>query len=336
SLAEQHGDGFAVILSGSGSDGAVGVRAVKEKGGLILVQDPEEAEYPMMPRSAIASGADFVLPVKELAPQVAELIRTKAHVDALSLSESDEELLRRILGHLRARTGHDFSKYKRATIMRRLSRRMQVAQTEGFEPYLAHLRRSPEEVQALFNDLLISVTSFFRDPDAWAALTTTVIPHLFEKEHSDDPVRVWVPGCATGEEAYSIAILLLEEAARHEIRPEIQIFASDLDGAALAAAREGSYPSAIEVDVSEERLRRFFTKEARLYRIKREVRDLVLFATHSIFKDPPFSRLDMISCRNLLIYLDRDLQRQVVSTFNYALRRGGFLFLGASESADNP
>ncbi len=336
SLAEQHGDGFAIILSGSGSDGAVGVRAVREKGGLILVQDPAEAEYASMPRSAISSGADFVLPVKQLAAQLVELIQAKDHVPQQELNDKDEDVFRRILGQLRGKTGQDFSKYKRATVMRRLARRMQIAQTESLESYSNYLREHPEEVQALFNDLLISVTSFFRDPSAYKVLAEDVVPNLFTNQSDDHSVRVWVPGCATGEEAYSIAMLLLEEAGRREARPEIQVFASDLDAGALAAAREGRYPTAIAADVSEERLRRFFTREGEHYRIRREVRDLVVFASHSLLKDPPFSRLNLISCRNLLIYLDRDLQHQVISIFHYALLPGAYLFLGTSETAEAP
>lgn len=333
SLAEQHGDGFAIVLSGGGSDGAVGVRAVREQGGLILVQDPAEAEFPSMPRSAIASGADFVLPVRELAKKLVELIHVKTS-QPQGLNDSDEDVLLRILAHVRSRKGQDFSKYKRPTVMRRLGRRMQVTQAETLASYLAFLKDNPPEVDALFNDLLISVTSFFRDPDAFTALTLKVITKLVVPGPAEQTIRVWVPGCATGEEAYSIAILLLEEAARREARPTIQVFASDLDVGALAVAREGRYPSAIAADVSEERLARFFTPEGDRYRIRSEVRDLIVFASHSLLRDPPFTRMDLVSCRNLLIYLDRELQQQVITTCNYSLVPGGYLFLGASETAD--
>jgi two-component system CheB/CheR fusion protein len=336
SLAEHHGDGFAIVLSGGGSDGAVGVRAVRERGGLILVQDPEEAESSSMPRSAIASGADFVLPVKELATKLAELILGKAHVNTQALEQSGEELVRQIISLLRVKTGQDFSHYKRATMTRRLARRMQVTQTDTLEAYLTYLRDHGEETQALFNDLLISVTNFFRDPDAYGVLTTRVIPALFDANAGDRSVRVWVIGCATGEEAYSVAILLLEEAARRGVRPDIQVFATDLDGRAVAAARQGCYPDAIAADVSEERLRRFFVRESDQFQIRREVRDLVVFAIHSVLRDPPFARLDLVTCRNLMIYLDRDAQQRVCSIFNYALRPSGYLFLGSSETADSP
>lgn len=332
SLADQHGDGFAIILTGAGSDGAIGVKAVKEAGGIILVQDPGDAEYPSMPSSAIATGAaDFILPVRELARQLAELAHNKQAVME-RLRQSDEDQVRRILAHVRVRTGHDFSKYKRSTLLRRIGRRVQVTRQEGLADYYEFLRQNEEEVQALFNDLLISVTHFFRDDAAFEALAQLVIPQIFEK---NEHLRVWVPGCATGEEAYSIAILLLEEAARREVRPGIQVFASDLDTGALATAREGCYPIALEADVSEERLRRFFSREGDYYRVKRELRDIILFANHSLLRDPPFSHLDLISCRNLLINLNRDLQQQACNTFHYALKPGGFLFLGSSETADS-
>jgi two-component system, chemotaxis family, CheB/CheR fusion protein len=335
SVAEQHGDGFAIILTGAGSDGAVGVKAVKEGGGLILVQDPNEAEYPSMPRSAIASGvADFILPVQEIARRLPELVQKKLQLNAEDLAEKDEQTLTRVLAYLKVKSGHDFAHYKRATVLRRLARRMQVTRTETLEEYLTHLRNHAEEAQSLLGDLLISVTSFFRDAAAFQELARAVIPKLFDQRDENSSIRVWVPGCATGEEVYSIAIILLEEAARRDERPELQLFASDLDATALATAREGSYPLAIQADVSEERLRRFFTREGDHYRIKREVRDLVVFAQHSLLKDPPFSHVDLVSCRNLLIYLDRDLQGQVCSTFHYALRAHGYLFVGSSESIE--
>src|SRR5215475_11119 len=335
SVAEQHGDGFAIILTGAGSDGTVGVKAVKEGGGLILVQDPNEAEYPSMPRSAIASGvADFILPVREIAARLPELVQKKLQLNAEDLAEKDEQILTRVLAYLKVKSGHDFAHYKRATVLRRLARRMQVTRTETLDEYLTHLRNHTEEAQSLLGDLLISVTSFFRDVAAFKELARGVIPKLFEHRGENNGIRVWVPGCATGEEVYSIAMLLLEEAGRRDERPELQLFASDLDATALATAREGSYPLAIEADVSEDRLRRFFTREGDHYRIKREIRDLVVFAQHSLLKDPPFSHIDLVSCRNLLIYLDRDLQGQVCATFHYALKPHGYLFVGSSESIE--
>jgi two-component system CheB/CheR fusion protein len=339
SLAEQHTDGFAyaVILTGAGADGAIGVKSIKESGGIVLVQDPNEAEYGSMPRSAIAAGvADFVLPIRSLATQLAELLQNGAGNSSAAVPGNDEEVLRRILAHLRVRIGHDFSLYKRATILRRISRRLQITRKDSLTDYYIFLRESAEEAQSLFADFLISVTTFFRDLRAFELLAQEAIPQLFEHNEAGGSIRVWVPGCATGEEAYSIGMLLLEEAARRDLRPEIQVFGSDLDTSALAIGREGRFPATIEADVSEDRLKRFFQREGDHYRVRRELRDIVLFANHSLLRDPPFSRLDLISCRNLLIYLDRELQHQVCNTFHYALHPGGFLFLGASESADQP
>jgi two-component system CheB/CheR fusion protein len=336
SLADQHGDGFGIILSGAGSDGALGVKAVKAAGGIILVQDPDEAEYPSMPRSAIATEvADFVLPISDMVSRIVELVRAKRHL-VLVKAVDEEEQLRRVLTHLRVRTGHDFSHYKRSTVMRRVLRRMQVARKETIEDYFTFLRENADEAQELLADLLISVTTFFRDSKAFDALAKHAIAPLFNARQPDAVIRVWVAGCATGEEAYSVAILLLEEASRHELRPEIQIFASDLDAKALAIAREGCYPATIEADLNEDRLRRFFFRDGDQYRIKRDVRDIILFANHSLLKDPPFSRLDIISCRNVLIYLDRDLQAQVLATLHYGLNQNGYLLLGTSESAEYP
>jgi two-component system CheB/CheR fusion protein len=336
SVAKRLGDGFAVILSGAGSDGALGVRAVKEAGGIILVQDPSEADYASMPRSAIATGVvDFVLPVQGLANRLTDLIRIKEIVWPPDIANLDEESLRRILAHLRVRTGHDFSKYKRSTVVRRIARRMQVNRIDELKGYYDTVRDNPDEVRALLSDLLISVTNFFRDKEAFQTLAQ-LIPEIFVRKGADNPVRVWVAGCATGEEAYSVGILLLEEAARQEVRSPIQVFATDLDARALVAAREGRYPVAIEADVNEGRLRRFFMREGDYYRVRQDLRDIILFALHDVLKDPPFSHVDLVSCRNVLIYLDRDLQEQVCSTFHYALKAGGYLFLGSAETADNP
>jgi two-component system, chemotaxis family, CheB/CheR fusion protein len=337
SLAAKRGDDFAIVLTGAGSDGSLGIKAVKEAGGIILVQEPDEAEYASMPRSAIATGlADFVLPLREIAARLPELVRNRPRPSSDTLTEADGEAMQRILSHLRVRSGHDFSSYKKPTIRRRIARRMQVQRATTMADYFAALRENPQEAHALFADLLISVTTFFRDTNAFDKLAALVIPRLFDEKGVSDKIRVWVPGCATGEEAYSIAILLLEEASRQEIRCGLQVFASDLDENALALAREGRYPIAIEADMPEERLRRFFTRESDHYRVTRELRDMVLFARHSLLKDPPFSRVDLISCRNVLIYLDREVQQQVCAAFHFALLLSGYLFLGSSETADSP
>ena len=333
SVASARGDGLAVILSGAGSDGALGVRAIKEGGGVVLVQEPADAEFPIMPRNALASGvADIVAPIPRLVERMVEVVQSKEAVRSLSQDTAHQQL-QRIVGFLHARTGHDFSSYKRASVMRRVARRMQVTRCASLSNYSDYLTANPEEAQELFGDLLISVTSFFRDPDAYEVLAREGIPALFDHAEGDG-IRAWVAGCATGEEAYSLAILILEEAEKRQVRTPIQIFASDLDEGALATAREGRYPATIEADVSEERLKQFFTKEGLHYRVKNEVRDIVLFATHSVLKDPPFLRLDLVSCRNLLIYMERQLQREVCALFAYGLKSNGLLFLGSAETTD--
>jgi two-component system, chemotaxis family, CheB/CheR fusion protein len=335
SVAERTGGGFAVILTGAGSDGAIGVRAVKETGGIVLVQDPEEAEHPSMPRSAIATGvADFVLPLRELAARLVELIAKKQRT--AEAGEFDQELLGRIFAQVSLRTGHDFSKYRRSTVLRRIARRMQVTRSDDLQDYYEFLRANIDEAQSLLNDMLISVTTFFRDAGVFELLRTSIVPQLFRGKDPNQQIRIWVPGCATGEEAYSIAILLLEEASQQPIRPPIQVFGSDLDTRALATAREGRYPTAIEVDVNQERLRRFFIREADHYRVRQDLRDIVLFANHNLLKDPPFSRIDLVSCRNVLIYLDHEVQDEVLKTLYYALNAGGYLLLGPTEAADRP
>jgi PAS domain S-box-containing protein len=336
SAAKGRGDGIAIVLSGAGSDGAIGVRAVKEAGGVVMAQDPAEAAFPSMPRSTIETGAvDFVAPIARLAEHVTEVARSKEAVRSLDMDQASMEL-RRIVAFLRARTGHDFSGYKRATIMRRVTRRMQINQCATFEDYGDYLKADPEEAQELLSDLLITVTHFFRDPAAFEALQQRAIRPLFDEfdPDSEESIRAWVVGCATGEEAYSLAILLHEEALRRKIHPQVQIFASDLDQKALATAREGRYLKSIAADVSPERLSRFFIDEGSHYRVRKEIRESVLFASHSVIKEPPFMRLDIVSCRNLMIYLERSLQQQLLAIFHYGLKPGAYLFLGLAETAD--
>jgi two-component system, chemotaxis family, CheB/CheR fusion protein len=334
-LAAAHPDGIGILLSGSGTDGVVGLKAIKECGGIILAQSPEEAEYETMPGSAIATGlVDFVLPARGLAEKVLELRSLKADwqpPDPDELESDEIEALREILSHLQACTGRDFGGYKMSTVLRRIGRRMQVLGAQDLDGYLDVLRANPTEPQALLKDLLISVTNFFRDPDAFAKLEDVVVPVLFGGDPPEE-IRAWVPGCATGEEAYSVAMLLAEQAERRGAGPSLQVFASDLDPDALAHAREGLYPDAIAGDVGPDRLKRFFRREGAYYRVGKELRDLVLFAEHDLLRDPPFARLDLLTCRNLLIYLERGLQERVAEVFRYALRPGGFLFLGNSET----
>ena len=328
-LAEQKSDVYAVLLSGAGADGSVGLKSIKERGGLVLIQDPNEAEFPSMPRNALGMGiADFVLPVSDLAVRLADLLDKKNAGVFESPESFDEAALARILVHLRVRTGHDFSQYKRATIQRRIARRLEVTNKPTLSDYHDFLRSDREEVFTLLNHLLVSVTTFFRDREAFEVLAKSVIPHIMERKDPSSPIRIWVPGCATGEEAYSLAMIFLEYLHSKEIKPELNIFATDLDVSALAVARAGFYPSPIQADVSETRLQRFFVNEGDGYRVKRELRDVVLFANHSVVKDPPFSHVDLVSCRNLLIYLDRDLQNTALGIFHYALNPHGLLFLG--------
>lgn len=335
SIADMPNAGIAVVLSGSGSDGAVGVAAVCERGGIVLAQEPDDAEVPAMPRAAIAVGVDAVLPARLLGPRIAELLAARRAIRDDAIQPATDLPLQRIFAHVREATGHDFSQYKRPTIMRRIARRMQITHTVDLEAYAVLLKKEPAESQLLFRDLLISVTRFFRDVAAFETLRRDAIVPILTDDRAAAGVRVWVAACATGEEAYSIAMLLIEEADRLAgPRPPIQIFATDLDEQALIVARNGRYSTAIEADVSPARLARFFTQVEDGYQVNRELRDLVIFTAHDVLTDPPFARLDLISCRNLLIYLGRSLQTQVCETFNYALRTGGFLFLGASETAE--
>ncbi|MGN6303607.1 MAG: CheR family methyltransferase [Mesorhizobium sp.] len=336
SLAEDQNDNAAcVILSGTGSDGTVGLQAIKGHGGLALAQDG--AEYDGMMRSAVATGlVDMIMPVEEMPAKIAEYFH---HVTKVGTERNAERLhrvladnLARIAALLRERSGHDFSGYKDSTIVRRIQRRMQVLQIDDPAAFYDKLKREPIEIDFLFQDLLIGVTSFFRDREQFTALEEEVIPKLFEGKGPDDVVRIWIPGCSTGEEAYSIAMLLREHSQKNHSAPKLQIFASDIDERALEVARMGRYPATVAENVSPTRLRQFFSREDGTYRITSDLREMCLFSPHNMLRDPPFSRLDLISCRNLLIYLGAELQERVIPLFHYALREGGFLFLGSSEN----
>ena len=335
----QDGHSIGVILSGTGSDGTLGLKEIKEKGGFIVVQDPNEAEFDGMPQSAISTGlVDRVLPIGEIPEALIRYARTNPRVSLTEPGKEGEQndrvLMAKVLAILKTRTERDFSRYKPATILRRIARRMQVNYTANFSEYVDRLRKEPEEARALAEDLLITVTSFFRDPEVFEKLEKDVVPGLFDGKDAKDSVRVWSVGCATGEEAYSLAMLLMEEAGRRDVAPQIQVFASDLHKRSLESAREGLFHGDIETNVSPERLSRFFQKENGAYRIRKEIRDLVVFAPHNLLGDPPFSRIHLISCRNLLIYLDRSVQNDVFDLFHYALSPDGFLLLGSSETVE--
>jgi len=336
SLAEDQGENAAaVILSGTGSDGTIGLRAIKEHGGLTMAQ--ESAEYDGMMRSAVQTGlVDMVLPAEEMPPALVKYARHAHH--AATNDERDRrrrgvsDQLSRISTLLRSRTGHDFSGYKDNTILRRIQRRMQVLQIDDPAEFYERLREDAQQVDLLFQDLLIGVTNFFRDPQAFETLQRDVIPKLFEGRRPDETIRVWVPGCATGEEAYSMAMLLRENAPKGAASPKLQIFATDIDERALDVARAGRYPAAIATDVTPKRLKEFFSREDGTYRVASDLREMCLFSTHNLLRDPPFSKLDLISCRNLLIYMGPELQEKIIPIFHYALRKDGFLFLGSSEN----
>jgi two-component system, chemotaxis family, CheB/CheR fusion protein len=336
-LAQDQGEyAIGMILSGGGSDGTLGIKAIKEHGGLVLAQGPDGAgpRHSSMPDSAIASGlVDLAVPVEAMPQHLVAYVQSFEKLDkAVEKAEQAESIGRTICSILHDRTGHDFSGYKPRTFYRRIERRMQVLQISSIDTYVEHLRQNPSEVDRLFRDLLIGVTNFFRDAGAFEALENLVMPRLFEGKTASDTIRVWVPGCATGEEVYSLAIMLREEAERNRSRAKVQLFATDIDESALGVARSGRYPDTLLQGVSKERLDRFFTAEGSSYVISKHIRDMCVFSPHSVVRDPPFSRMDMISCRNLLIYLNSDLQGRVIPVFHYALKPNGYLFLGTSEN----
>ncbi len=337
SFAQDQGDrAICIVLSGTGTDGTLGVKAVKEAGGMVIVQSPESAKYDGMPRSAIATGlTDYILPPEQMAAQLLNYVSVALAPGAkrqTATVPTRVEDLNKVYVLLRNQTGHDFSNYKPNTILRRIERRMTVNQIEKIRDYVRLLQGNSLEVETLFKELLIGVSNFFRDPEAFEALGEEVIPELFHNRPPSEPVRVWVPGCATGEEAYSIAMLLREQMEERKQDYKLQVFATDLDSDAIETARNGVYPESIAADVSPERLRRFFTRHENSYQVTKAVRDAVVFAEQNVIKDPPFSRLDLVACRNLLIYMEAELQKRLLPLFHYALRDGGYLFLGSSES----
>jgi two-component system CheB/CheR fusion protein len=351
-LAQVHQErAVAIVMSGTGADGAVGLARVKEQGGITMAQSPEDAQYDGMPKAAIGTSmVDFVLNAVDMPQRLMALwanarrIRLPkeaadpslkvAPVESVEGARQAETALHDIMALLRSYSKNDFRHYKRATVLRRIERRLQVNSLPDLPAYRDYLREHPQEAKPLLQDMLISVTNFFRDPEAFEALEREVLPSLLENRPSDEPLRVWVAGCATGEEAYSLTMLLREQMALRHSTPELQVFATDIDERAIGYARNALYPASILADVSPGRLRQFFIREQDQYRVVKAVREKVLFAEHNVLRDPPFSRMDLICCRNLLIYLDRDAQSRILEMFRFALKPGGYLFLGTSESTD--
>jgi len=338
SLASERGErAVAVVLSGMGSDGALGLQAIKAQGGLALVQEPGSAQYDSMPRSALrAVEADHVAPPGQLPSLLTQAIARACNAPASDRAETSQRLaMEAVLAHVRARTRHDFSLYKPSTLTRRIERRMAVHGVADMAAYAALLSQSTSEVELLFQEMLIGVTCFFRDPSAWRELQDEALPELLARRASDaGPVRAWVAGCSTGEEAYSLAIAL-REAAEAQQRPElrrVQIFATDLNAEAIALARKGQYSHEIAAHVGPERLSRYFVPQANGYAVEKSIREMVLFAQHDVSQDPPFTRLDVLCCRNVLIYFSAALQQRLMPLFHYCLRPGGLLLLGGSET----
>ena len=323
-----------IILSGMGTDGTLGLRAIKEKGGLTLAQDPETAKFDSMPRSAIKAGlADIIAPAEKLPEQLATALQHYRNPLASPGPERQSDL-NKILILLRTQVGHDFSKYKSNTLYRRIERRMGIHLIDRLEDYERFLSENPQETHLLFRELLIGVTSFFRDPEAWVSLKTQVLPAVFARLDGRTQLRAWVSACSSGEEAYSLAMVFKEalDAAEPRRMLTLQIYATDLDSEAIDIARRGVYPLNIAADVAPDRLNRFFVQEEQGYRVSKDLREMVIFAQQNLIADPPFTKLDILTCRNLLIYLTPELQAQLLPLFHYSLNPGGILFLGSAET----
>ncbi|MFZ4622460.1 MAG: CheR family methyltransferase, partial [Bacteroidota bacterium] len=335
SLAEDRRENsIGIVLSGMGSDGSIGLKAIKEKYGIVLVQDPESAKFDGMPRSALKSVIADVTAAAEILPvRLIELLKHAPPATVVpTIDEENSGFIEKIIILLREQTGHEFSQYKKHTLFRRIERRKNIHQLGSLQLYVRFLQENPKETEILFKELLIGVTNFFRDPAVWDMLRDKVLPEMFSEFSNGQVVRAWVPGCSTGEEAYSLAMVMKEAAESVKKNISIQIFASDLDADSIEIARKGNYQKNIAVDVSPERLKRFFTEENNFYHIRSEIRETVIFAAHNVIKDPPFTRLDILTCRNMLIYFEAELQKKLMTLFHYTLKSGGILLLGSSET----
>jgi two-component system, chemotaxis family, CheB/CheR fusion protein len=337
SLSQDRGEkAIGIILSGTASDGTMGIKEIKGGGGMVMVQQPDTAKYDGMPKNAIQTGlVDFILPVEKMPETLIHYVKHPflESLDKIKLAEPPvKNQIQKIFALIRNRTGHDFSHYKPSTIARRVERRLAVHQITSLSDYLLYLQNNPAEIEALFKNLVIGVTSFFRDPEAYDVLIQEVLPELLIAKEPDTTIRFWVAGCSTGEEAYSLGMILFEAMDKVKKHFNVQIFATDIDTNALNTARKGIYLESIGADVSHERLNRFFIKEPGILKVKKELRDIVIFSIQNIIKDPPFSRIDLVSCRNLMIYMDSVLQKKIIPLFHYILNPGGILFLGTSEN----
>ena len=335
SLKKEYGSrAIGVILSGAGSDGSTGITEIKEGGGFTVVQEPSTAEYNGMPGSAIDTGmADFIAPPEKMYEKIADYIDCEFREKKLINFDDPQtmNLLNEIFHLIKKLNGHDFSEYKKSTICRRIERRMLAVKTNSLNDYIEFLKNKPQEINVLFKELLINVTSFFRNKDTFEYIQNKVIPEIADSSN-DNKIRIWVPACSTGEEAYSWAILLRKYTEENHIYPDIQIFASDIDTPDLEKAREGRYPLSISENVPEDILEEYFIEHKDFYEVKKSLRELIIFAEHNILQDPPYSKIDAVSCRNFLIYLDNKLQQKAISVFHYSLKTGAFLVLGDSES----
>ncbi len=334
--ADKQEKSIGIILSGMGSDGSLGLKSIKERNGIVLVQDPASAKFNGMPRSATeAVVADIVAPAEELPSRLIAFLKFMPAIrQEPDLNDKIKGSLDKIIILLREQTGHDFSMYKKNTLLRRIERRKGVHQIDKIQSYVRFLQENPKEVEILFNELLIGVTSFFRDAAVWEKLKNDVFPAIFQELPDRYALRAWVPGCSTGEEAYSLAIVFQEalEKNKKNKRFSLQIFATDIDHDAIETARKGLYSTNIAVDVSPDRINRFFSVESEGFRVKTSIREMVLFATQSVIRDPPFTRLDLVTCRNLLIYMEAEIQKKMIALFNYCLNPGGILLLGTAET----